>query len=245
MAVYEDLPGVRISSLSHMATSAFEYQFYEKNPEAFKETAAMWLGTAFHCDALEPERFPEAYKLFKGAKLTKAVKEQYKADGYLPIKKKDLDTVKAMTASVKAHPLASNLLNSETLKTEHVIQWKFEEKKCKGKLDGIDIEAGIVFDLKKTNSAEMNKFSWQCRDLHYHEKAAWYLHGAKQVYGKDFEWFWIAAESTPPYSCAVYGASLDHLEEANQEWKRWFYMLLKCEETGEWPGLNNDQLEYV
>lgn len=163
--------------------------------------------------------------------------------GRIVLSDSDWRVTKTITARVRKHPAASELLKYG--KAEQSIFWvdKDTRVKCKGRIDWLAPKApeGVtVFDLKSTTDASPDGFQRSVLKYRYYVQAAMYLDGLFEI-GYDPDSFIFGAwEKHSPHAAALYYATNDMLETGRQEYKNLLKTYKKCLETDNWPGYSQD-----
>lgn len=148
-----------------------------------EETAAMTFGRAFHSFILDGmTAFSRDVAVLPELNLrTNAGKEEKAAFqaanvGKAIISQEDVQSIMAMDTSVKAHPLARNLIGVGA--NEVSIFWtdSFSQLECKARPDKIP-GSNTLIDLKKTRDASARGFLHSILQYGYHRQAAFYLDG--------------------------------------------------------------------
>lgn len=185
---------------------------------------------------------------------TKAAREErdtMRQAGYVPILTAEHDTVQAMATALRAHPIASALLDpNRGGKPEQTLVWVDQRTGvwCRARLDWLPaVTPGrrmIVPDYKTQASVDLESLRRSMATWQYHQQAAWYSDGVRTLgLDPDPGFVFIAQEKTPPYLVVVYypdwiamrGAqALNHT--ARTIWQH-------CNETGVWPGYASDIVE--
>lgn len=242
-AEYERIAGANASMLEHFERSAAHARQQMLHPR--KPTAAMELGTAFHCAVLEPERFSREYvatikvdrRTNEGKKAWKEFEEAH--PGATVMDADDFMTVQKMRDAVWRHPIAKQLLGGLGHNEVGVV---FEHGPtgvlCKGLMDRIatfDNWTWII-DLKKTTDASRDEFRWSIKRYHYGAKAAFYLDGCSTVAPRQRRFLWIAVEDEPPYEVALYEPDEDALRAGRIKYEKWLRLYEEVVRTGVWPG---------
>jgi hypothetical protein len=91
----------------------------------------------------------------------------------------------------------------------------------------------ICLDIK-TSSSDVGpeQWPWTVRKYRYDLKAAHYLSGTRAT-----AFGWIAIESTPPYSVALYWIGEHRVERCAAYRKQLMNTLIECQSRNVWPGL--------
>jgi exodeoxyribonuclease VIII len=213
-----------------------------------KETGAMTFGRAFHSFILDglaafgrdvcilPELNRRAnqgkadYEAFQKANTGKAI-----------ISQDDLTAIMAMDKSVKAHPLAKNLIGTGTNEVSVFWDDPFSGLPCKARPDKVPGQNTLV-DLKKTRGASAHSFQRSVIDYGYHRQAALYLDGMRKVTGENYDLFaFICVEDSEPYRTEVYTLSQDFIEYGRVEYQRLINIESHCRQKGAWPNFTSAQ----
>lgn len=123
------------------------------------------------------------------------------------IDKEDVDVCKGIANSVKNHPMVSQMFAEGD--SELTLYWIDKESGalCKCRPDRTNQKFPCIPDLKSTTDAGLEAFEQDITSYDYHVSAWWYLWGAKEVFGFDFQNFvYIPCEKKPPYSVTFYTA---------------------------------------
>jgi hypothetical protein len=144
------------------------------------ETPAMKLGTAIHCNVLEPELYRATYACCPAEcsdKRTKAYKEWVaEAGDCVVINEADNATIHTAAAALKMHPIAGKIIGAREL-TEGSVTYTDPASgaDCRFRFDGI---AGpIVFDIKTISKCNNQEIRKTFTEYGYHVQAAHYLAG--------------------------------------------------------------------
>src|SRR5436305_9502665 len=170
------------------------------------------IGVAAHLAVLEPERQADSIVLIEAGdyRTTKAreVRDAARAAGLVPLLPYQVDIVRAIAGSIRAHPIASEAFRGG--EAEVTLIWSDPETgvPCKARPDYLPAHGRWIVDLKTAASANPRSWRDQAYRLGYHARAAWYLDGATAVLGQMPEEYWfVLVEKEPPYLVSV--ASLD------------------------------------
>lgn len=235
------------SSLSQILKSPAHYK--ASLDKEFAETAAMRLGTAFHCAVLEPDRFKEEYRIPPSVdRRTKKGKEEYAEwakQGYSEISNSDYEKVKKMRESVMSHKTLSPLFNSGNaeLSVFHDYDYYGRNIWLKCRPDWFNKKKKVIVDLKSTMDASPQGFSKSCAKYGYALQAWMYSMICEKVTGQPITAFVFAAvESSPPYGVAGYILDQKSLELGQAKFYSAIDTYLKCIDTDNWPSYG-DRIE--
>ncbi len=206
----------------------------------------MTLGTAFHAFILDGlESFEQTVVILPEInRRTNAGKAEYEAfmeshKNYTIISSDDLEAIKAMDASVKAHPMASRLISVG--KNEVSIFWidPFSGLPCKARTDKATGK-GALIDLKKTKDASPYGFRQSVLKYGYHRQNAFYLDGMTKATGEPYDLFaFICVEDHEPFRVEVYTLSEEFVNYGRQDYQRLVTLESRCRQENHWPNFTN------
>lgn len=238
---YRREEGVNQSSLKKILESPAHYQAALKTK--LIPTPAMEMGTALHCLTLDgQEAFDRQYvKKPDGINLSTKEGKEWKAS---------LGRKKALSEGGKDDPWGSVIGMANSLSklayfdpaqpdyikhNEVSIYWEWEGVPCKARLDRVDLEAGIVLDLKTTDSVDPDLFTKKVVGLGYDFQLAAYLNAAEAAFGKPFKFLFVAVERKAPYTVALFEADEEMVAEGKRKFDKAIRLYKECEASGEWP----------
>lgn len=172
---------------------------------------------------------------------------QAKADAYeaglIPVLASAWTSVEAMAAAVRAHPIASRLINPERGTAERSLFWSDERTGlplrarldwCPHKADGRRL---VVVDLKSTPAtADPRSFGKSAASFAYHQQAAWYLDGVRRLIADDAAFVFVVVEKSPPHLVNVIELDGEALAIGRDRNRRAIDVWAACLERDEWPG---------
>ncbi len=179
---------------------------------------------------------------------TKASQEaaaEVRERGAVPLLRADHDRVTAMASAVRAHPLASALLNPACGRPEQSLFWQDPEFGVwlRARLDWLPDAPGgrmIVSDYKTSRSAEPRSFAKSAADFGYHCQAAFYIDGIRELLGTDAAFVFIVQSKTPPYLVTVVELDPLALRTGRELNRRAIEIFRDCQESGLWPAYSDD-----
>lgn len=235
-------PAISKSGLVDMAQSPAHYKERRENPKTF---AAADLGSATHMMILEPERAersiftPPGNVLGKGGtRGTTAYREWAAAQepGAIILSREEFEAAHRMRDSVLHHPVAADLLSGgfPEISAIHYVS----DVRVKTRPDYLN--DGYITDIKTTVDASPETFGRQAYNLKYYWSA--YLSGLilRGLEIGSREYAYVAVEKTPPYPVAVYYCPPELVELAGREVEPLLRMFRACNDTGIWPGYEED-----
>jgi len=238
---YRREEGVNQSSLKKILDSPAHYQAALKNKMI--PTPAMEMGTALHCLTLDGrEAFDRQYVL-KPADIkltTKEGKEWKAAQGRKKIlntggKDDTWNSVLGMDESLRRLAYFDPNQENYIKHNEVSVYWESQGVQCKARLDRVDIEQGLVLDLKTTDSVDPELFTKKVVSLGYDFQAAYYTLAAMEAYKKPFRFIFVAVERKAPFTVDLFEVSPDMMHEGFAKVESALKMYAKCKESDEWP----------
>lgn len=219
-----------------------------------EETDAMIFGEAFHVATLEPDRFAKEYTVYpdnclvgsgpgqKGRKA--AFDEQCEAEGITVIKQDWMDHIDAMKEAVWRNSDVRELdllVNGEAELSAFYFDVEFGNLLTKARMDWLNKDTHRITDLKSTTDARERPFSRIAWDKGYHLQAAHYLYTVTQLTKFVHDEFYFVAVERPKIKgqyvgTMVYKADDEFIHEGLKLRAQALNTVLKCLETGTWPG---------
>lgn len=225
-------------------SACYERHILGTAPE-FETTPAMRLGTATHAALLEPDRMDDLFAIYpdsilssngaastKEAKAFRAVQEQF---GRLVMKASEMDSVRAMVASVSAK--IGQWLTHDA-KIEHAIYWTDEETgvRCKCRPDFLCVKPGfaLTLDLKTTSDCSPDEFRRKVETMSYWLQDAHYSAGIKAATGADPMFLFVAVENEWPFDCAAYQIRESDRVAASMVRRETLMQIGQAQKSGNW-----------
>lgn len=244
--------GLSHSGVKRLLKSPWHFQALREPhiTHAATPSPQMFAGTLCHCATLEPAEFDQRYPIGPEVKT--------KADGRWkdfvaahpdaePVTKAQREIAFAQAASLKAHPVIAELLQSG--RPEVSVYWSDPVTGilCKARPDWVHpcgttthIRA-ILLDVKTTGDASPEGFTKAVANFGYHTQADWYCWGYELATGTPCEGMVFAVvENEFPYACAAYMVDDEALRVARERNRRALTIYAQCERTREWPGYPTD-----
>jgi hypothetical protein len=222
------LEPVHFSTLKHIQRSPAHYQA-ASNAEPSK--AHERKGTALHSMVIGN---PEDVVVW-GNKRDPRNKE-YQAfmeanDGRHILSGKEYDVAEEMSAAIRRHPAAMELLVGHR---EQQINWEWLGRRCSGTPDVFSLEH--VVELKTCRTAHPERFMSAAKFYGYHAQLAWYRRGLiESGFGTPASAWIVAVESAPPFPVTVFRMTDNALELGERMCRAWLERLLVCEASDQWP----------
>jgi exodeoxyribonuclease VIII len=237
-------------SLPHLNASKFK-AFY-KSPMHFKhqeqpeESEEMRIGTAVHTLLLEPNNFHNtvAYAPLGLDRRKTEDKIRYNdfieaSAGKMVLKGESRAIVEGCVNAISNHPTAVQIM-SKCDNEQVIVADLVEGVTCKGKLDLICVQSGILADIKTTGkSADHTSFSYAMQDSLYWLQAGFYALLAEAHYQKEFKFSFIVVEKEAPYGVAVHAMAPELLKQCKDKVRLLLTEYSHCKTHDAWRGLND------
>ena len=229
------------SELRRMVIPAL-YRWGKDNPPAYKREFDF--GHAAHMAVLGTGEPVEVLNFDnRRTNAYKAAEEEARTAGRVPVLAADWEIVQSMVDAIRAHPIASALLDPDRGgKPEQSIFWQHHPDvwgRARADWFPTITEQGrpILTDYKTARTADPREFGRHAATFGYHQQAAWYLEGVQSVTGIDNPALvFVVQEKTAPYLVSV--VEFDEMAltigraRNNAAVDAW----LRCTESGIWPG---------
>jgi exodeoxyribonuclease VIII len=238
---YRSLPALNASRFKAFYRSPYHF-FNQKEVET---TEAMRIGTAVHTAMLEPELYDSTIgympdvdgRTNEGKAIKKAFAEQYAGKTILKAESKEI--VQRACIGLQYSNEWKAIKAIPEMRYEQVILADLQGIHCKARLDLVDVERGIIRDIKTCDDAGIVKFCHTVKDRLYWLQSAFYVLMAEKAFGKPFNFEFIAVETSDPSSSLFHPVD----EEEMKLWKSYVMdMLLRygeCVKTDTWPKPRN------
>jgi predicted RNA-binding protein YlqC (UPF0109 family) len=193
---------------------------------------------AVHLLTLEPEHHSRI--VVKDGRWAGALKKEVQAlqaEGKIVLKQDGLDDAKAITASIKAHELANNILSRSLSEVSFfaIINGVY----CKGRIDifYVDEIDLIIGDLKNYGdlSKERNIHTFIHDNVYYWQMYFYSLLIEAVLGRKPTNHYWFLVEDKPPHGVKVRVCTDAMLDLAAIEMEPLFETYKECTETNNWP----------
>lgn len=171
------------------------------------------------------------------------------ANGEVPLLAGEVETVDAMAAAIKAHPIASALFDpGRGGKPEQSIFWQDQRWDTwrRARLDWLPAPAVadgrlIVADYKTCASAEPQAISKAVGNHGYHQQADWYSTAVQQVgLADDVAFVFVFQEKTAPYVITVVELDTTAMFIGRQLNELALSTYRRCLDSDRWPGYRDD-----
>lgn len=235
-ADYHSGTGISCTGLKKIAVSPAHFKRGE-----FKQTAAMFMGSATHSAILEPESFAKQFVTMpdgkdRRSKEYKDLAAEFGADNVLSAG--DASQIKMMQKAVRANPVANKWLYQEQGRNELSVYAKDPETgvlvRCR--FDRL-LDRGFSPDLKTTTDASPRGFSNAIAKYGYAFQAAFYMDVYYWATGQRLEGFgFVAVESKAPHNVMCYRLDDESIEIGRSQYRQALKTYAECLESGVWNG---------
>ena len=242
---YRSLPALNASRFKAFHRSPFHF-FNQREVET---TEAMRVGTAIHTALLEPSQYSSSIgylpdvdgRTSEGKAIKKAFEEKYA--GMTILKAVSEPIVERAVIAVQYSNEWRAIKAVESMRYEQVLMCELHGIACKARLDLIDVENGIIRDIKSCDDASIERFRYTVKDRLYWLQAGFYTLMAEKAFDRPFKFEFIAVETSDP-STALFHAVDD---EELARWKVLVDILLlkytDCKNADTWPKAENSVLK--
>lgn len=214
-----------------------KYQWWADNGQAAKKEFD--LGHAAHSEVLGVGE--SVVVVDADSWRTKKAKEEAaaaRAAGAVPLLVADWQTVLAMAAALRAHPIAGPLLAPGTGRPELSLFWHDPEfgVQRRARLDWV--KGRIVTDYKTARSAAPEDCAKAMSEHGYAQQGDWYKAAAQAlgVVDDDAAFMLVFQEKTAPYLVTVCEPDADALAAGRDLNRRALDVFARCQASGVWPG---------
>lgn len=221
---YRDAKGLNKSLLVKFMKSPRHY--LAALNERTEPTDSMRMGTALHAELFRDEPKGEYAVMKKVDNRTKEGKEytasfQAENAGKTVINEDQNEIVKGMVKSL----MSNNRFRGMHSLTTHKEFGIFSDYKhpdgdfrMKGMLDGYIESEGIIYDVKSSQDASLDKFKWDFKAFRYDLQQVHYTDLLNKT-GLPFKEFtFVVVENKPPHEVAFYTLSMDSYMKTREEW---------------------------
>lgn len=178
-----------------------------------------------------------------------AVDEARKA-GRTPIKPKDAETVQAMAAALREHPIAASLLDPAAGAPEQTLVWRDEESgvMCRALLDFLRTPVRdqrlVVPDYKSAVEVDPESIQKALKNFGYFTQAAWYTEAAQEL-GLSTgppAFVLIFQRKTAPHLVVCAQVMPDDIGRGHERNRMARHLYRWCTEQERWPGYADDRV---
>lgn len=215
----------------------FKHQIIDGNRPEFSNKAALEDGSLTHALLLEPHNVHQDFVFWNGLRKSGNQWETFVAElssddrNKVIISKPQRLRVDSYIAAFKRRKEAVNMLTGGF--AEQTICGEIDGVKIKVRFDYINVDLGIIYDIKTTGKpADLHTFKQTATDLSYQLSAALYCRLAEQYYGRKFDFIFIVISKQDPQDCQLYKTSAVTMAEGNSMVDTAISKIKSARETG-------------
>lgn len=167
------------------------------------------------------------------------------AQGKAPLLKKDIELAQVMAGKVFAHQVAAKLLSAGTPEMSGYWHDDATGIRLRFRADWLTDpgdSGGRIFcvDYKSAASADPDEFRRSAAKYGYHQQAAWYQDGLREVgISDDAPFLFIVQEKTSPFSVSLVQLDQEDIDRGRRLNRIAIDLYAQCVETNTWPGYGN------
>lgn len=222
---------IRFSNLKRMAQSPAHYR---AGLTARYDSPAMRLGRLVHAIALGTE-LPAVYDGERRGKAWAEFEEEHA--GREIVTRAEWERGEPIAHAVLHDEVACSYLLRPGVVRERRIDWTYQGRAVQSTPDAVDLDTGLIVDLKTSQTSAPTRFSRLAIAAHYHAQLAFYRWAVAAVHGVDTrEHILIAVETSAPYAVTCHRLTPRAIEEGEKLCRAWLERLFVCESSDVWPG---------
>lgn len=215
----------------------YHWQSYLNPQREEVDTAALAFGRAAHAWVLGEPEFNKYFVISPFDTFrTKEARVWRDAQSRTIVKADQVEAIKAMAATIKAHPLLRNAFTAGT--PEKSLIWKDRETGIwlKSRPDWLPTTLRYVPNFKSCRSAHPKAFASAAFGFGYHQGAALCLDGLREVLGwNDAQYYFVAQEKEPPYVALPFVMRDTDIEMGRMLNRSALRKLARALDRNEWP----------
>ena len=232
---YKDTSYKSYSMIKLFAKSPELYHYRYILGNDMETTDAMAFGSAFHTYVLEFSKFNKEYFTDVDApdcgRTAKKYKEYFlelssKNEGKTFLKRESYKIIQDMSDVLHNDSYISSLL-LDFEENEKSIHATIDKRNFKGTPDKYNIQKRIVLDLK--TCVDCTLFEKDANNFQYFIQQAMYKNILNKIYGKKFEFIFIAIQKKPPYFFDTYSFTSVDDEVATNFIEDTYDRIIECE----------------
>ena len=203
-------------------------------------TDEMRFGSLLHTYVLEPHLVASRYltipKCDRRTTVGKKTWESFCQDlgDKIPIEVDQIAMCEQITNAIAKNSGASQLLSLPGNRIEREFFFKRCDVDCKAKLDVVNMEIGVIIDLKSSSDPSPVAFSKSVVQYGYHRQAAMYIDCVKDSTGEDCRMVFIVVNKKSPCIAGLYELSDELVDIGRIELDGLLEEYKTRSETGNW-----------
>lgn len=208
------------------------------------------IGGCTHTATLEPFKLDEEYAIKPAhidgnGPLTKAYKASFQTmQDYAPDKRwlapSDYKHCMNMAAEAREHPIMQTYIDDPESVIEGTGFFEHEGADCKVRPDLWNPGAGIVVDLKTTQSASEKDFARSVIKFGYHFQACFYLQALRLMGENPKQFVFVCVEKTAPFLTNAFTLSASDVDSQKGRMSEACKVWAECMDSGIWPGYGDE-----
>ena len=234
---YRSLPALNASRFKAFHRSPYHF-FNQKEVET---TEAMKIGTAIHTALLQPQLYSSEIgylpdvdgRTTEGKAIKKAFEEKYV--GKTILKAASEAIVERAVIACQYSQEWRAIKATPTMRYEQVLMCDLLGIDCKSRLDLMDVENGIIRDIKSCDDASIERFKYTIKDRMYWLQAGFYCLMAERVFDKKFKFEFIAVETSEPSAALFHPVDDAELERWMNKVESLLASYKSCLASDTWP----------
>lgn len=241
---YHSSSPIGSTGLKRILQSPAHFRF----PPKRSSTRNMEIGTAIHCQILEPDRFATDYRIVecdaRTSSLYKAACKDFDKERVLT--SAEYENVLGMQKGVRRNKSCQELVEADgryelSLFTKDPITGLH----VKVRYDKLT-DSGMPVDLKKTQKADKETFRRTIHNYGYHISAAFYMDCWEWQFGETLDVMrWIAVEEQSPHAAMRYKPDADALMIGRAMYREALEIYDRCLQNDEWPIYDDQEDEEI
>lgn len=204
-----------------------------------EQTDAMMLGSAIHCELLEPMHYLARYIVGpcedrRSKKWGDFVKEHVGLDVLKPSQQ---ETVACVASAVRRHDEARFLLGADDGVSECTVLWTDDATgiDCKARFDRTLRMKSWAVEFKSTRDVRPEELSRAAYNGGWHRRQAFYTEGYRQAFGSaPLAFPFIAASTVAPYEVTVFRLNADAEQLGHADVRRALDGIAAMRESNDW-----------
>lgn len=238
---YSD-PGLSNSKLGLLKKSPSTFLYYESR--SIPETPALIFGRNLHLALLEPKKFEsDVIAIECSSRTTNLYKNAVEENpGKIIITSGEWEQINDIVCAINSHSLAHEYITLPGNLREASMFYERSGIRMKSRLDILNIDDGLIIDVKTTLDAEESSFDDAVARYGYYRQCAVYMAACEALGIHINKFVLIAVEKSNPIGIGVYDLEPYFLEIGRYEACELIEQYKHCKETRSWPSYNNNEL---
>jgi exodeoxyribonuclease VIII len=200
----------------------FYERFIAKTWPEEERSSALRMGSLVHTMVLERDEVQNRYimlpKVDRRTKEGRAIADAFaeNAGDKEVVDEKDWTIAERCTEALLNHGAFKELIDGKGI-IEKPIYWQIGGVDVAGTPDYVDLDRGVIVDVKTTQDASPDEFAKSMANYGYHRQAWMYTHGIREIHGVDCRFFFAVVETARPHHAAVYEIDYDSIARGGEE----------------------------